>query len=86
MVVRGRVQGVGFRWWCARRAAELGVDGWVLNRADGSVEVVAEGPPPAVDALHDWVLHGPPGAQVTSVDAASAPAEGLTGFEVEPHR
>ncbi len=86
MVVRGRVQGVGFRWWCARRAEELGVSGWVLNRPDGAVEIVAEGAPDAVDALHDWALHGPPGAHVTSVDATGGPADGLTGFVVEPHR
>lgn len=86
MVVRGHVQGVGFRWWCARRAAELGVSGWVLNRPDGSVEIVAEGPGAAVDALHDWAVHGPPGAHVTSVDATGGPPAGLTGFAVEPHR
>ena len=46
--VRGMVQGVGFRWFVQREAARLGLDGWVANQVDGSVEVVAEGPDAAL--------------------------------------
>jgi acylphosphatase len=49
--VRGRVQGVGFRWWTRSRALELGLTGWALNLDDGRVEVVAEGPRAACEAL-----------------------------------
>ena len=49
--VRGRVQGVGFRWWTRSRALELGLSGWALNLDDGRVEVVAEGSRPACEAL-----------------------------------
>lgn len=82
--VRGQVQGVGFRWSCAREAERLGVRGWVANRADGSVEAVAEGAPEAVDALLAWLAHGPPGATVTAVDVAAEEPEGDRSFVVEP--
>jgi acylphosphatase len=49
--VRGRVQGVGFRWWTRARALELGLVGWARNLEDGRVEVVAEGPPEACERL-----------------------------------
>jgi len=49
--VKGRVQGVGFRWWTRARALELGLRGSATNLADGRVEVVAEGPRPACEAL-----------------------------------
>lgn len=58
--VRGRVQGVGFRWWTRARALELGLAGWARNTADGRVEVVAEGPRRAVQAL--LALLAPEGA------------------------
>jgi len=49
--VRGRVQGVGFRWWTRAKALELGLDGWAANLDDGRVEVVAEGPRDALEQL-----------------------------------
>ncbi|QGQ19816.1 acylphosphatase [Cellulomonas sp. JZ18] len=82
--VRGVVQGVGFRWSCAREAERLGVRGWVANRADGSVEAVAEGAPDAVDALVSWCAHGPSGASVASADVIEEPPAGDRGFVVEP--
>jgi acylphosphatase len=67
--VRGRVQGVGFRYFIVRRAMELGVVGWVANAADGSVVLVAEGSPDALDTLETALRVGPTGAVVEAVDA-----------------
>lgn len=67
LVVRGRVQGVGFRASCAAQARRLGLDGWVRNLADGSVQVLADGPAAAVEALISWCRHGPPLARVDDV-------------------
>ncbi|MQA27055.1 MAG: acylphosphatase [Micromonosporaceae bacterium] len=80
-LVRGRVQGVGFRWWTRRRALELGLAGWARNLADGRVEVVAEGPRERCERLRD-LLAGPgaPG-HVDAVDDRHEPATGnLKGF------
>lgn len=65
--VRGRVQGVWFRGSTREEAARLGVVGWARNLADGSVEVVAQGPALAVEQLVAWCRRGPPGARVTGV-------------------
>ena len=65
--IRGVVQGVGYRWAMAQEARRLGVAGWVRNRHDGSVEVVAEGPRPALDTLLAYCAKGPPGAVVREV-------------------
>lgn len=67
-LVRGRVQGVGFRWFVREQARELGVKGWVRNRADGSVEVEAEGDAASLQRLLEALSKGPRGAHVTSVD------------------
>ena len=74
--VYGRVQGVGFRWFVRDRAAVLGLVGWVRNRSDGAVELVAEGPPDALEALLAELRAGPRGAVVTRVDAVHGPATG----------
>ena len=66
-VVRGIVQGVGFRRFVERTGSGLGLDGWVMNRADGSVELDAEGPPDAIDALIAALHEGPPAAWVEGV-------------------
>lgn len=76
------VQGVGFRWSCAREAERLGVAGWVRNLPDGTVEIVAEGSTDDVDALVAWARHGPRGASVSRVDVVDEPAVGETGFDV----
>jgi acylphosphatase len=73
-VVRGRVQGVGFRASAADEARRLGVEGWIRNLPDGSVELEARGAPAAVEALVSWLSHGPRGARVTGVDSYEAPA------------
>lgn len=66
--VRGRVQGVGFRWWTCRRAADLGLRGVVLNQADGSVEVHAVGERESVERFEADLAEGPPGSRVDGVD------------------
>jgi len=68
-IVTGLVQGVNFRWFTQRRAAELGLVGFVRNRSDGSVEFVAEGPRDALDRLLDAVHAGPASAVVENVEA-----------------
>jgi acylphosphatase len=67
LIVEGRVQGVFFRDTTRMEAVGLGLTGWVKNRFDGSVEVVAEGPKDKVDQLVQWCYHGPPYARVTGV-------------------
>ncbi len=82
VIVRGRVQEVWFRGNTEREALRAGVDGWVRNRADGSVEAIFEGSPESVSALVDWVHRGPRHAHVTEVEVTPEPPEGLRGFEV----
>ena len=67
-VVRGRVQGVGFRWFVRERARRLDVRGWVRNRGDGSVEVEAAGEPDSLQELRALLAKGPAGAHVSAVD------------------
>lgn len=67
VVIRGRVQGVGYRFFVLRLANALGLDGWVSNEADGSVRVRAEGRPDALDALLDGLRVGPSGSRVDDV-------------------
>ena len=82
-VVRGRVQGVGFRWFVVREAGRLGLGGWVANDADGTVRCVAEGPKPSLEALLAALREGPRGAVVDSVSEEWLPATGrIEGFGV----
>jgi len=82
--VRGRVQGVGFRYFALREAGELGLSGWVANDADGSVRVVAEGPREALEALLARLEEGPPAGWVDGVASRWEPARGLRGgFRIE---
>ena len=67
LVIEGRVQGVWFRDSTRREAISLGVFGWVRNRPDGTVEIVAEGPEDQVRKLTSWCNHGPPAAGVSQV-------------------
>ena len=81
--VRGYVQGVGFRWFVQREAARLGLDGWVANRADGSVEVVVEGRQPQLDQLVLQLWEGPSGSSVSDVEIRHEPARGnIVGFTI----
>jgi DNA ligase D-like protein (predicted 3'-phosphoesterase) len=81
-LVRGRVQGVGFRDAVVRRARELGVLGWVRNEDDGTVRVHAEGSPEAVQALVAFLHDGPPAAAVEAVQTESVRVEGHEQFAV----
>ena len=80
VVVTGRVQGVFFRDTCRREAHRLGVNGWVRNRPDGTVEAVFEGAPDALTAMVDWCRHGPPQARVDAVHVYAEQPTGLTAF------
>ncbi|HZU77070.1 MAG TPA: acylphosphatase [Dehalococcoidia bacterium] len=80
-VVRGRVQGVGFRAAAQGKALFLGLNGWIRNRDDGAVEgVVGSEDAQLVERFRDWLTHGPPGARVAHLDwqpAAEDPGEGF---------
>jgi acylphosphatase len=81
--VRGRVQGVGFRFHVLQRATELGLVGFVANEADGGVRCVAEGPRDALDRLLDDLRIGPRGAHVVDVRSTwSAPSGSYSTFGV----
>ncbi len=74
--IRGVVQGVGYRWATASRAETLGIAGYVRNRDDGAVELVAEGPRENLEALVAWCRQGPRGARVSDVQSAWGVARG----------
>jgi acylphosphatase len=78
--ITGRVQGVGYRLWATHIAACLGLRGWVRNRSDGSVEVLATGILENVAALVEACRQGPSGARVTAVTVADAEDDGSIGF------
>lgn len=81
--IHGRVQGVFFRNWTADRARALGVRGWVRNRRDGSVEMLAHGDDDAVEALIAACRTGPPAAKVERIEVEVAEgADVPAGFEV----
>lgn len=78
--IEGRVQGVWFRGWTEREARRLGLDGWVRNRADGSVEAVFAGPGEQVDAMVRLCRQGPPAAHVLSIHEELFDGEVEAGF------
>jgi DNA ligase D-like protein (predicted 3'-phosphoesterase) len=81
-VVRGEVQGVGYRDAILQRARQLETTGWVRNGEDGSVLVHVEGPKPAVDELVAFLREGPPGAEVAEVEIEGAKVEGHEQFAI----
>ena len=82
VVVHGKVQGVFFRDSARRLADAHGVAGWAVNRDDGTVEAVFEGPAPSVDALVAFAAEGPPDAVVERIEAQDEDPEGLRGFRI----
>jgi acylphosphatase len=84
LIVRGRVQGVGYRWWSVGQAKALGLHGWVRNRRDGSVEILAIGSAQALDSLVNACGRGPMAASVSAVERATADDDGSLGFEQRP--
>lgn len=81
-IVRGRVQGVGYRWFVRERARDLGIGGWVRNREDGSVEVYAEGSRESLDRLSRMLRSGPAGAEVADVNESAD--DGIRSSEAVP--
>ncbi|HWO42920.1 MAG TPA: acylphosphatase [Candidatus Eisenbacteria bacterium] len=82
--IEGRVQGVFFRASAAEQARRLGLTGWVMNRADGSVETVAEGARDKLEEFVAWCRQGPPGARVAKVSVAwEEPKNAYTRFTIE---
>ena len=77
VVIRGRVQGVGYRMWTEDEARARELEGWVRNRRDGAVEAVFAGPAEAVDAMIEACRRGPPGAHVEAIDQREAEAGAL---------
>lgn len=84
LIIRGRVQGVGYRAWARREAWAAGLDGWARNRADGSVEALVSGAPERARAFIEKARRGPPAARVTSVEETPAAAPSEPGFRILP--
>jgi acylphosphatase len=84
--ITGRVQGVFYRAWLAEQARSLGIDGWVRNRADGSVEAVVHGPAEMIEAIVAKARQGSPASRVADVAVSEFPPphEALNGFEKRP--
>lgn len=83
IIIRGRVQGVGFRYSCRIVARELGVCGLASNQLDGSVHVIASATEEALDQFQEWLKKGPPGALVESVESSESELETPAGaFEI----
>src|SRR3954467_3689135 len=78
VTIRGEVQGVGFRYWTRRAATARGLQGWVRNRRDGSVEAVFAGPEEKVVEMINLCRRGPDGARVDTVDEQAAGADMLS--------
>lgn len=82
-LVRGRVQGVGFRWFVEREAVILQIAGWVRNNPDGTVEVLAQGTRDQLAGLHSRLREGPRAARIDEVEVSQTqPVAGLTSFQI----
>lgn len=83
LIIHGRVQGVAYRDSMRVLAEELGVNGWVRNRRDGTVEAMVQGSREAVDGMIAWANWGPPAAKVTRVEIEDGIGE-FHSFEISP--
>lgn len=84
VVISGRVQGVWFRAWTEQQANRRGLDGWVRNCRNGTVEALFSGPAADLKAMLDDCSEGPPGANVTNVESRPDQPPGSKGFNVLP--
>ncbi|MBB6250044.1 acylphosphatase [Nitrospirillum iridis] len=84
VMLHGRVQGVYYRGWTVEQALDLGLDGWVRNRSDGTVEALFAGTPVAVAEMVDRCRRGPTHAVVTEVVAKPGTDPGAMGFHKLP--
>lgn len=82
--IRGRVQGVSYRLWTVQTARGLGLDGWVRNRLDGSVEALAVGPADTVELLIERCRSGPTAARVDDIEIEEAAGIVPAGFTQKP--
>jgi acylphosphatase len=84
VVVRGRVQGVGFRWYAREQARRADVAGWVRNAPDGTVEIAASGDDESIEQFIEAIRRGPPGARVEGLEcvAAEVPLAGDRPFSI----
>lgn len=82
--IEGAVQGVGYRNHVVTEATRLGVDGWIRNRSDGTVEALVSGPNLAVETLVGLCMRGPPGARVGNVEMHKAEPPAEKGFRGRP--
>lgn len=80
---KGKVQGVGFRYFAIREAQRLDLSGWVRNLPDGSVEAFAEGPEESLNAFESFLRKGPSWSRVTECRVRIVPPEGVTGFKIK---
>ena len=81
-VVRGRVQGVGFRGWTEAQARALGLSGWVRNLTDGAVEGLFQGPAQTVERMLQALQHGPRSAKVEQVEVSEGGVQEYEGFSI----
>ncbi|MBN8945080.1 MAG: acylphosphatase [Rhizobiales bacterium] len=85
LIISGRVQGVGYRQWLSRHAGARGLQGWVRNRSDRTVEAVLAGDEADVEATINEAMNGPLGAKVDRIDRREAEGEEFApGFEIRP--
>lgn len=81
VLISGKVQGVGYRYYTTRQAQNLKLNGWVKNLPDGRVEAVFEGKRPIVEKMIQWCYRGSPNAVVADVAVKIQASQGLSGFE-----
>ena len=84
LLVSGRVQGVGFRYWAVGEAKRLGLDGWVRNHSDGTVEILAIGPAESLTRLAEACRRGPAFAKVVAVARGAERDDGSRDFTQKP--